>query len=835
MTTSSANRRSDPPGAKAKKEEKSPLTCYHCGLEADEAASVKTLINGVEQVFCCQGCASVCEAIYNAGLEKFYTKKPAGAFKPPPSARADGDAYDTPEAREEFVTSSGEHDEARLLVDGLHCAACVWLVEKAAAGVDGVVSAEVNLARRSMKIQWKKDKPALGAMIKTLDRFGYKAVPYDLEEAGRSAARRRRDLMLRMGFAGFAAMNMMWISIALWTGAAGGEYSAFFRWLGFAIATPVLAYSGYPFLIGAWRGIRAGALNMDFPISLAAIITYAFSIYVTLMKPPGAEVYFDTVVVFIFALLVGRFLESASREKAAEATNRLVELQPKTAIVMRDGVEVSVTARSISPGDLVAIKPGDRAPVDGVIEKGEGMVDLSALTGESRHVFKKGGDDIPAGAASVDGAFLARASRPASKSAIARMAQMIEDAQARKPPIQRTADKVVPWFVIGVLSLAVITFAIWAGAGIEKAMLNAVTALIITCPCALGLATPMVIAVAIGRGAKEGLLIRNGAALETLAKVKKIVFDKTGVLTSGRMKVVSIKSENGFDAKELLRLAAPVEKMSKHALGRAILQEADERGIDISQACVTEFKNEAGYGVTAKVDGCDVSVTSVEWLRKIGVNPPPDYEEEGQAASERGLTEVFVLVNGKVAGAIALEDTPRQEANEVLSRLYEMGIPGFMLTGDNEKAASEISSQLGGLKYYANMKPEDKYRAIENLQKNGDVVAMVGDGINDAPSLALADVGMAMGEGVDIAADNADIVITHGGLSKTLDAVSLSKNVMRVVQQNIALSIFYNVIAATLALMGVVTPLVAAVAMPASSLAVVANAARLGRGSIPWR
>ncbi|MCW8826211.1 MAG: heavy metal translocating P-type ATPase, partial [Gammaproteobacteria bacterium] len=499
-------------------------SCFHCGLPVPPKAPFHTVIDGAERNFCCLGCESVCSAIYDAGLEGFYQRTPEGTLlSPPPEPPKDLSIYDIEEVQEEFIDiKAGEHGEIRsihLLVEGIHCAACVWLIERSLQPIPGILKADVNLSGKRLHLEWDNDRIQLSDILQKLAVIGYAAVPFDPEAAEGQIKKQNRAMLYRMAFSGFTMMNLLWISIALYSGADKGEFREMFHLIGFALATPTLFYAGWPFLKGAYTGLRALHLGMDLPIAIGASVTWGYSTYITFSQSTQGEVYFDTVVNFIFVILVGRFLEAISKRHAVAATQRLMDLQPRVASILHDGEEKVVPIRTVKVGDTVVVKPGYKIPVDGVICEGESRIDESMLSGESNPVSKLVGDSVSAGTMNSLNPILIEVSATLKDTALGRIIRLVEEAQASKAPIQCTADLIVPWFVATTLLLAGGAFSYWlfvAGAGIEMALMTATAVLIITCPCAFGLATPMAIAVASGQGARHGILVKNGSVLETL-------------------------------------------------------------------------------------------------------------------------------------------------------------------------------------------------------------------------------------------------------------------------------------------------------------------------------
>jgi Cu2+-exporting ATPase len=802
--------------------------CYHCGLPVEDAGSFTSTVAGQEREFCCHGCQTVCETIYSAGLEGFYSKTTrSDTLAPPPVVAKELDAYDLDEVQSDYVDSMGPQRSIQLLVEGIHCAACVWLIEKALKRRPGIIDAEVNLTAKRLKLRWDNSQIRLSQVMQLLADIGYAAVPFDPETAEGALARRHRGLLYRMAFAGFAMMNMMWISIALYAGADEGEFRQWFHWIGFIIATPTLLYSGYPFIKNGLTGLKHRYLTMDLPIAIGATSTYLYSTYVTFTASVTGQVYFDTVVNFLFVILVGRYLEAISKRRALSATQRLLELQPKLANLV-EGEEVRIVPiRHVRIGDVLLVKPGGSVPVDGVIVSGESAVNESMLTGESLPVPKQAGDHVVAGSINGEGAFRVRTEEVLRNTALAKIVALMDEAQASKAPIQSLADRIVPWFVLATLTLASITFLYWWQFDFETALLAATSVLVVTCPCAFGLATPMSVAVATGAGAARGVLVKQGEALEQLSRVNHVVFDKTGTLTEGRLRVTTIQPFSAMSESELLRLAASVEQHSEHGVAAAICEAAREKQLRLHEN--SGFVSTPGKGVTARIEKQQVYVGTAVWLQSQGMTLSAAQVQQLAAMEKQGVSGVLVAIDGEIVGLLGLVDELRKDAVDTVRSLLAAGLKVTVLSGDRQAVVEAVTAPLGDVSRQAEVLPQDKSAVIRQLQQQGDVVAMVGDGVNDAPALIQAEVGMAMASGTDVSVESADVVLSHQELKKVVEARLLATRTLKTIRQNIVLSISYNVIMVPLAMMALVSPLVAAITMPMSSLLVIANAARIGR------
>ncbi|WP_460188588.1 heavy metal translocating P-type ATPase [Thiomicrorhabdus hydrogeniphila] len=809
-------------------------TCFHCGQAIPEGDLVLKPIEGVEKHFCCNGCASVCEVIYEAGMESFYKRTPEGELlSPPPPPNKDIEFFDYDEVQSQYVSDLNDRREITLMSEAIHCAACVWLIEHTFAKMDGLLLARVNFTNKQIKIRWDNSKVKLSDIIKKLNSIGYDATPYDPTASDAAYKKANRDLLYRLGFAGFAMMNVMWFSVALYTGAADdAQYRNYFHWLELIIATITLAYSGQPFLKGALTSIRSKSVGMDVSISLGILTTYFYSSWITITGSYSGEVYFDTLIDFMFLLLIGRYLEAISKNKAIDASRRLMDLQPKVARKLLIDIENIVPVRTLLPGDLIIVKPGEQIPVDGVVSQGQSMVNESMLSGESKEIAKQANDKVIAGTLNIDGHLTIAVDKILQDTQLGKIVHMVEEAQGSKAPIQCTADKIMPWFVTTTITLALISFVFWFfKADLAVAVMTATAVLIITCPCAFGLATPMAIAVASGVSARNGILIKNGTVLEILHSIEHFVFDKTGTLTKGQMKVVAEAIVDNVDRQELLRSVGSIENLSEHSLGNGIVHSIKEEFSFGNNHWykVDNFKIVAGKGVEGSIENKLYQIGTANWLASLNIQIPKDLQKLADDKAALAQTAVWIAIDSSVQGVLFLEDEIRPEAIELINRLKAKGKKVSLLSGDLTVVANRVAEQLGGMNVIAEVLPEDKNEVIRQLQAEGQTVAMVGDGVNDAPALVRANVGIALGSGTDVSMDSADIVLMNNELLAVDTAIELSARTLRTIKQNIASSITYNLIMVPLAMSGVLTPLIAAITMPLSSLIVIGNAARIRR------
>ena len=617
------------------------------------------------------------------------------------------------------------------------------------------------------------------------------------------------------------------------------------RWIQFVLSTPVVLWAGWPFFMRGWSSLVTRHLNMFTLIAIGVGTAYLFSAAVMFMPnafpvsfaPEGkVGIYFEAAAVIVVLVLLGQVLELRARSKTGSAIRALLNLAPKTARMVQDGVENDVPLESVQAGAKLRVRPGEKIPVDGVLLDGKTSVDESMISGEPIPVEKISGDKVTGGTLNTTGSFLMQAKHVGSETVLARIVQMVADAQRSRAPIQALADKVSGYFVPAVLAIALITFVLWAWLGPEPrfahAIVNAVAVLIIACPCALGLATPMSVMVGIGRGAQEGVLIRNAEAMEVMEKVTTVVVDKTGTLTEGKPRITKILPVNGVNEDELLVVAASVEQNSEHPLAAAIVHGAKERNVKLEG--VSDFTSITGGGVVGKIGGREIAVGKLKFLQERGVTDLGDVEAKATALQAEGQTAMFVAINGKAAGILTVSDPIKASTSEAIAQLHKLGLKIIMLTGDNERTANAVAKKLGLDSVEAGVEPQNKHERIQQLRQQGQIVAMAGDGINDAPALAAAHVGIAMGTGTDVAMESAGITLVKGDLRGIANAITLSRSMMRNIRQNLFFAFAYNALGIPIAagllypFFGLLlSPIIAGAAMSLSSVSVITNALRL--------
>ena len=714
----------------------------------------------------------------------------------------------------------GPVQDIDLAVEGMSCASCALLIEMVLNRDQRVKSASVNFATQTVNVQGQLSK---ADVVQQIEKLGYSALMVDTLSQRKSLIEKeqhRIDAARRRFFwAGLLTIPVVGIAMAMKT-------SRWAHWLQFALTTQVIFGAGSQFFSKAYRLAKQRAANMDTLIALGVGSAYGYSVP-SIFRRSG-HVYFEAAAAIITFVLLGRYLEERAKGKAGEAIRRLVDLQPQTATVLKDGQEIVVDVDEVVLGDLILVRPGERIPTDGKVVFGLSTVDEAMVTGESMPVVKNVGDSVIGGCVNGNGVLHVETTAIGMDTVLAGIVHMVDQAQATKLPIQKQVDKISAVFVPSVMAVSGFTLLGWmlAGAPFAVAFGNAITVLLIACPCALGLATPAAIMVGTGQAAKRGVYIRNGESLEIASKLNAIVFDKTGTITEGKPKVSEMFNLSGFDPALLVTLAASAEFGSEHFLGKAIVEFARDKDIEL-QLC-SYFYSETGRGIRAEVNGYKLLLGNQDWLasQMIDIN---SLSLAADRFAEQGKTPVYMAINGEAAAIFAIADNPRLEAADAIARLHELGIKTLMVTGDTEKTAYYIADRVGIEDVVANAKPEEKLQIIQQLQTDGYLVGMIGDGINDAPALAAANVGFAIGSGTDVAIESADLTLVQGEISKVTEAIELSAFTIRVIKQNLFWAFGYNTIAIPVAALGKLNPMIASAAMALSSVSVIVNSLRLNK------
>lgn len=719
-------------------------------------------------------------------------------------------------------------------IKGMSCAGCAARVEQALASLDGVISVSVNLVLEKVRIEYVTGQADPSRFRRVVSDLGYQldSIQKGLD-ADREKLERQHEIKRQMALFVFAAVFSLPLFAAMFGPMLGVPLPTLLnnKLFQFALATPVQLIAGYHFYRGSYFALRHGAANMDVLVALGTSAAYLYSVVTTFRI--GGHVYYETSTIIITLILLGKLLEARAKGRTSEAIKKLIGLQAKTARVIRNDSEIDIPVAEVQVGDLVVVRPGEKIPVDGVIRKGFSSVDESMLTGESLPVDKQVGDQVIGATINKHGTFTFEATRVGAETALAQIVKIVEEAQSGKAPVQRLADSIAAYFVPVVVGIAVVTFLIWFlildPGNLSRALLTFTAVLVIACPCALGLATPTSIMVGTGRGAENGILVKGGEHLEKAHQIDTVVLDKTGTITKGQPEVTDIISlGEAYDRNTLLGLAASAEYASEHPLGRAIVAKAQELGIALDTP--EDFQALPGRGVVCRIQDKQLLIGNEKLMKEhrlavTGIRP------RWEALENQGKTAMLVAVDGQLAGIIAVADTVKDTSAEAIATLKMMGIKPVMLTGDNRRTAEAIAAQVGidPADIRAEVLPEDKANEVQLLKKQGRKVAMVGDGINDAPALASADLGIAIGTGADIAIESADITLIGGDLRGVPASIRLSRATIRNIRQNLFWALLYNSLGIPVAAAGLLSPILAGGAMAFSSVSVVTNALRLRR------
>ncbi|MDA1313582.1 MAG: heavy metal translocating P-type ATPase [Acidobacteria bacterium] len=738
----------------------------------------------------------------------------------------------------------GATQNVDLIIRGMTCAGCVRTIERAVEAVPGVAKADVNLATGTASVEYEPSRVSVETIRSAVDRAGYEARETDAERAlGPGEQERQEAAQWKRKFIWAAVFTVPLLVLAMSHGALAFPGS---HWVQLALALPVVVYSGRQFYVLAWKGLRRFSADMNTLIAVGTGAAFLYSVAATVSPEwidprAGAHqvpVYFETAATIITLILLGRFLDARARGRTSSAIRGLLDLQTPTARVVRNGHETDIPIDDVQVGDMVIVRPGEKIPVDGDVVEGESSVNEAALTGESVPVEKAAGDKVLGGTLNTSGSFQFRATKVGAETMLARIIELVRKAQGSKAPIARLADVISGYFTPIVIGIAIVTFLAWYSLAppedaLRLAVLNAVAVLIIACPCAMGLATPTAVIVGMGRGAENGILIKNAEVLETLQKVRTVVFDKTGTLTTGRPRVTDVIPTGTLTEDELLTAVASVESRSEHPLAEAIVAEAEDRGLETRAP--ESFKASAGVGVEANVGRRNWLVGKRSLLEEHGVETAAASETRGRLERE-GKTVVLAAVDGELAGLIALADSLKPEAAEVVRNLRASGLRVALITGDNRRTAEAVARELGVDEVLAEVLPDRKAEEVKRLQSKFGAVAMVGDGINDAPALAQADVGIAMGAGTDVAIESADAVLVRDDLRAVVGAIELSRKTMQTIRQNLFWAFAYNAVGIPVAAGllypwtgWLLSPIIASAAMAFSSVSVVTNSLRLRR------
>ncbi|MCL2298426.1 MAG: heavy metal translocating P-type ATPase [Proteobacteria bacterium] len=823
--------------------------CYHCGTENPQGVRWQAVLKGEPRTFCCAGCQAVAQTIHAAGLDAFYATRTVLA-QAPEETQDEWVAYDDERVVRDFVRKRGvgpdgkEEHEIALLLEGLTCGACVWLIESWLMKQPGVVEARVNFASRRATVVWHPETAPLSQLLRAVARIGYRAYPYDPARRDIQARRERRTMLFRMGVALFGMMQVMMMAVPHYiSNEVPADTTVLLRWASLVLTLPVLFYSAQPFFKGAWRDLSMGRAGMDVPVALGLSVAFAASLWAT-FRGTGA-VYYESVTMFVALLLVARYFEAMVRQRSGDAIEAMARQQPVLADRLTEWPRLQTTqpvpATTLLADDYVLVRPGAVVPADGVVVEGNSHVEEAVLTGESWPVRRVPGDSVFAGAVNRENVLIVQVQAVGEGTRLATILRLVDRAASERPRVAQIADRVASWFIAALLALAVVVGVVWWLIDPSRAVEVVFALLVITCPCALSLATPTALSAAAGALGRRRVVLARSDAQEALARVTTLVFDKTGTLTEGKVTLNGMCAVAGSGGAELLSIAQALEAPSEHPLARAFRSEGKITAETVLPA-VSDLTIVSGNGIEGTVAGTRWRIGRFDFVAALsGADATPVLLPESLARfiEQRSFDETMVFLgngngNGTGNGAgngiqavFALGDALRPQAREVVAALHAMGIQTVLLSGDRHENAEALAKTLGIETAHGGLFPEDKRRYILERQAAGEVVAMVGDGVNDAPGLAQAQVSISLGSATSLAQWTADVVILSDELPRLTDALRHSRRALRVVRQNLSWAVGYNLIAVPAAALGLVTPLIAALGMSLSSLTVVLNALRI--------
>lgn len=771
---------------------------------------------------CCPGCQAVAETILECGLASYYEHRTAPGTKGElvPAELAALTHYDLAEVQQDFVTDSatGSHKvrEIQLTVEGLTCAACAWLIERHLGNLTGLHYINVNTTTHRARIKWDPDRLSLSDILKGFAKIGYRAYPFQTHQQEALYAKEVRSYMFRLALAGLGSMQVMMCAVALYMDlfiSVEEEFMVYFKWISLLLSTPIMIYSAQPFYVGAWRSLKQGHLSMDVSVSLALIGAFVASMWATVFNT--GEVYYDSITMFVFFLLLGRFLELRARRKASESSSNLARLVPIMATRLDEDGEHEVAAKTLQVGDRVRVLAGATLPADGIILLGQASLNESMLTGEQLPLLKQAGDAVYAGTINTDAPLEIRVSHRIEESRLAQIMRLQDHALDDKPAIAQMADVLSRHFILVLLFIAAGVWTFWHFHQPEQAFWVTLAVLVATCPCALSLATPTALTSATARLTRAGILLRRGHVLDVLTRATRIVMDKTGTLTTGNISLTRTEALGNFDEARCLAIARALEAYSEHPIARAFRSNAADDAVLLAASKVTPV---IGHGIEGVIEGRHYRLGSARWL---GISDAHEEQADGLV--------IYLADEDRALARFLLTDTLRPDAKALIQAFKAAGLKTTILTGDSSAQADEVARELGVDELVKGVTPDGKLAYLKEHEARGDISIMVGDGINDAPVLAGAHASFAMAGGTDLAKNSADAILLADDLSRLLDARALALRTRKVIKENFAWSIGYNLLVLPLAASGWLPPYVAAAGMSLSSLIVVTNSMRLNR------
>jgi Cu+-exporting ATPase len=795
--------------------------CDHCHLEYDDTFLIEDMSFETPHYFCCKGCQGVFHLLSSEGLDSFYIKKGDVTLEPPKESRDDLERFDLESFLGKYVKEKEGFSEISLIIEGIHCGACVWLNEKVLSKQEGIVEVSINYSNHKAKVVWDASIIKLSSIIETIRSIGYNAYPYDPHSGEERANAVRRDYYSKLLVGVFTSMNVMWIAIAQYAGYFTGMQADIKNILNFAefvLATPTLFYTGSVYFKGAYYGIKNRYVNMDILVATGATLTYLFSLYA--MFTGRAEVYFDSVTMIVTFVFAGKYLEVLTRKKAVDTLDAFGSAMPSEVMVIRGEEKCFVSVEMVEVGEIIEIRAGDRVAIDGTIMQGEGSFDLSSLTGESLPLLKGVGEKILSGSLCIDSVLRYQTTTSFSTSMFSKLTQLLEDAMHHKPKIEKLANQLSGYFSATIFTLALLTFVGWsyAGGSYEHALIVAISVIVIACPCALSLATPVATLVGLGVGARRGILFKEAGFLETMAQCDRLVLDKTGTLTNAKPEVVKVEWLKAFDPSLLYALCS----VSSHPISQGIASYLRTQERALSSLQLETVKTVEAKGMHAQFEGQRLHGGNLSMMQDVNISAtiPEGFEM---------LSHYFFALDGEVVAIFGLKDSLKEGTKQSIELIRALGIEMMILSGDHYAVTEAVAKELGITHFKAALLPHEKAQEVKALREKGHRVVMVGDGINDSLALSSSEIAIAMGNGADVAVEISDVVLTKESMIALYEAFVIARKTLRIVKENLFFSLFYNVLTLPMAVSGYVIPLVAALSMSLSSLVVVGNSMRINR------
>jgi len=795
------------------------IPCSHCNLEFSKDVMISQNSYDKELFFCCKGCQAVYHILKDDNLDSFYDKLGSKQLHSVHHTQNDLSKFDTEGFAKKYVTKNDGYCEISLIIEGIHCSACVWLNEKILHKTDGIIDATINYTTLKAKIVWHPDRIKLSQIIAKIQSIGYDAYAYDIKTGEAKANKTRKDYYVRLVVGIFCTMNIMWIAVAQYAGYFSGitqSAKTILNIAEFLLATPALFWTGWPYFKGAYFAFKNRIANMDILIVFGTLSAYLYSIYATITRT--GEVYFDSVTMVITFIFIGKYLEVLSKKSAVDSLDSISSSIPEHVTVIRDGKSSLVDTTQINIGDIIEVKAGEKIAIDGVIHKGGASFDESSISGEPLPIYKKHNDKIFSGTLCLDSTIIYKTTKDVAHSTIQNIVSILEQSLTKKPNIEKVADTISGYFSFVVLAISIATFVGWYVfvGSFEYALIVAISVTVIACPCALGLATPVATLVGVAVGSKRGILFKSASHLETISKATTVVLDKTGTITQAKPQVVGYIKYKDFDIDILYAL---VQK-SNHPISKAIVKYLQANKQVSQKYRLEDIKHIEARGLKASYKEQNIYGGNIEFINDMDIKF--DMKQE---------SSVFVFAIDKdVMCSFKLEDMLKTGAVQTIKDIKKLGLKPIICSGDNTKAVEKIAKKVGIETFYSSMTPIDKADIIDRLKKQNKIVVMVGDGINDAIAMGKSDIAIAMGNDTDLAVQMSDIVLMDGNITSVYETLKLCRNVFRTIKQNLLFSLGYNVFAISLAVAGFVIPLVAAISMSISSLVVVGNSMRIKNG-----